>query len=120
MNYEKTIASQASSVLIFDARKSHIWRESCHPCSQVLVCVQTKFLSFISLHHSQMAFGEKLEHEVTDDAASPAGAASAAGTWPLVRLQQFAEKAAEEKASLIRKRRGDQALQVSCKCPVSM
>ena len=43
MNYEKTIASQASSVLIFDARKSHIWRESCHPCSQVLVCVQTKF-----------------------------------------------------------------------------
>jgi len=120
MNYEKTIASQASCVLIFDARKSHRWRESCHPCSQVLVCVQTKFLSFIPLRHSQMAFFEELGHEVGDDAASPAAAASAAGTWPLVRLEQFAEKAAEEKASFIRKRLGDQALQVSCKCPVSM
>ena len=83
MNYEKTIASQASSVLIFDARKSHIWRESCHPCSQVLVCVQTKFLSFISLRHSQMAFDEELGHEVGDYAASPAVAASAQQTLHL-------------------------------------
>ena len=67
-----------------------------------------------------MASHEELGHEVGDDAAFPAVAASAAGTWALVRLQQFAEKAAEEKASLIRKRLGDQALQVSCKCPVLM
>ena len=120
MNYEKTIASEASSALIFDARKSHTWRECCHPCSQVLVCVQAKFLSFLLLRHSQMAFDEELGHEVGNDDASPAVAASAAGTWSLARLQQFAEKAADEKASLIRKRLGDQALQVSCKCPVSM
>ena len=61
-----------------------------------------------------MAFHEELACEFGDDAAGPA----AAGSWPLVRLQQFAEKAAEEKASFIQKRLGDQALQVSCKCPV--
>ena len=32
-----------------------------------------------------------------------------------VRLQEFADKAAEEKATLIRKRVGDRDLQVSCR-----
>ena len=112
---KKTIASQASSVPIFNACKSGNRRETCYPCSQVLVCVQAKFLFFVWLRHSQMAFHEELACEFCDDAVAPA---AAAGSWPLVRLQQFAEKAAEEKASFIQKRLGDQALQVSCKCPV--
>ena len=36
-------------------------------------------------------------------------------TWSHGRLQEFADKAAQEKAYLIRKRFGDQHLQVSCK-----
>ena len=35
--------------------------------------------------------------------------------WSEVRLQEFAEKAAQEKANLIRKRLGDQHLQGSYK-----
>ena len=41
---------------------------------------------------------------------------AAAGTWSLVKMQAFAVKAVEEKAVFIRKRLGDQALQVSCAC----
>ena len=37
--------------------------------------------------------------------------------WSQVRLQEFADKAAEEKAALIRKRVGDRDLQVSCRYP---
>ena len=60
---------------------------------------------------SQMASGEMMlgVAGVVDD-----------GTWPLVKLQLSAANAVEEKASFIRKRLGDQALQVSCKCPVLM
>ena len=41
---------------------------------------------------------------------------AAAGTWSLIKMQAFAVKAVEEKAVFIRKRLGDQALQVSCAC----
>ena len=64
-----------------------------------------------------MASEQELGCEVGGGAAVPA---VAAGSWPLVCLQQLAEKAAEAKASFIRKRLGNEALQVSCKCPVLM
>ena len=38
-----------------------------------------------------------------------------ADAWSQVRLQDFADKAAQEKANLIRRRLGDQDVQVSCK-----
>ena len=41
---------------------------------------------------------------------------AAAGAMALTKLQTFAAKAAEEKAGFIRRRVGDQALQVSCAC----
>ena len=59
-----------------------------------------------------MAFYEQLTCEVGDDAAAHA----AVGSWTLARLQHMAEQAAKEKVRLIRKRLGDYALRVSCKC----
>ena len=43
--------------------------------------------------------------------------AAVADAWSQVRLQELADKAAEEKATLIRKRAGDRDLQVSCRYP---
>ena len=49
-----------------------------------------------------------------DELGRKAGTA-VAEAWSQVRLQEFADEAAKEKANLIRKRIGDRDLQVSCK-----
>lgn len=47
----------------------------------------------------------------------PKTGAAVADSYSQVRLQEFADKAAEEKATFIRKRVGDRDLQVSCRYP---
>ena len=40
--------------------------------------------------------------------------------WSQARLQEFADEAVKEKSYIIRKRLGDEDLQLSCKCPALM
>ena len=54
----------------------------------------------------RMAFGEELGRKTGTVVAE---------AWSQVRLQEFADKAVEEKANLIRKRLGDRDLHVSCR-----
>ena len=44
-----------------------------------------------------------------------ASGTAVADVWSQVRLQEFADKAVQEKAYFIRRRLGDQSVQVSCK-----
>jgi hypothetical protein len=44
-----------------------------------------------------------------------AAGTAVADAWSQVKLQEFADKAVQEKANLIRRRLGDQDVQVSCK-----
>ena len=55
-----------------------------------------------------MASGEELDCKIGTAVADP---------WSQARLQEFANKAVEDKAYLIRRRLGDEDLQLSCKCP---
>ena len=45
---------------------------------------------------------------------------AAAGAMALDKMQIFAAKTVEEKAGFVRRRLGDQALQVSCACRLSL
>jgi hypothetical protein len=58
-----------------------------------------------------MASGKELECKIGTAVADP---------WSQATLQGFANKAVEEKTGLIRRRLGDEDLQLSCKCPVSL
>ena len=57
-----------------------------------------------------MASGEELECKIGITVADP---------WSQATLQQFADKAVEEKTNVIRRRFGDEDLRISCKCPAS-
>jgi hypothetical protein len=70
-------------------------------CSPLLL---ERFL--FSLRRFQMASGGELGRST---------GTAVVDTWSQARLQEFADKAAQEKAYLIRKRLGDQHIQVSCK-----
>lgn len=79
------------------------------PLSLQSMLVVARFCSnafCFSLRRVQMASGGELGRST---------GTAVVDTWSQARLQEFADKAAQEKAYLIRKRLGDQHIQVSCK-----
>ena len=86
------------------------WRSSRHDDRRllVIVCLCSSDLLFL-FHCLQMASGEELGCKT---------GTAVADAWSLARLHEIACKAVEEKTNLIRKRFGDQDLDVSCRCHV--
>ena len=73
-------------------------------------------LAEASLSSSSCFLIRRLQMESREGPGCKTGTA-AADAWSQVRLQEFADKAVEEKTCFIRKRVGDRDVQVSCRYP---